>query len=84
MEQVAADSESRLILAPGTVYGILKRLEKAGLVEKIAPVSLLVGNIAGQYQITKQGKAALKSEMSRMERAVLDARRRLGLYSIHD
>jgi DNA-binding PadR family transcriptional regulator len=84
MEQIAVDSESRLILAPGTVYGILNRLEKDGLVKKFIPASLLVASSLSRYEITTAGKNALKSEMARMERAVLDARRRLGLYSIYD
>jgi len=82
VQQVAEDSQSRLILAPGTVYGVLKRLQRDGLVRKtISRAQLIVGDKLISYQITDSGQKMLRGEMKRWELAVLDARQRLELYS---
>ena len=69
-DQIAQDSESRLILAPGTVYIILKRLTKQGLVLRLADPN-------PRYLLTQQGRTRLHSEISRLEHATNDARRKL-------
>jgi len=78
--RVATDSQSRIIMAPGTVYAVLKRLERDKLVERTVPHMISAKNVIHLYQITDTGREALQNEMKFMQRAVLDARRRLELY----
>jgi len=75
--QIAHDSQSRLLLATGTVYTVLARLVKEGLAEQVeAGVDRL--QISYRYRITTQGKRRLREEAVRMEQAIADARYELG------
>ena len=78
--RVASDSQSRIIMAPGTVYAVLKRLERDKLIEKTLPHMISAKNVTHLYQITDAGREALQAEIKFMQRAVLDAQRRLELY----
>jgi DNA-binding PadR family transcriptional regulator len=67
--RIAADSESRIIVASGTLYPLLSRLTKAGLIERDDR----------WYSLTDQGRRRLIDEARRLEHVVVDARRKLGL-----
>lgn len=82
MKQVEQDSRGKVLLGPGTLYGAIKRMLQADLIEEIA------GNDPRRkyYTLTEQGKKALSSELARYQDAVELARRtglfpRLGLES---
>ena len=72
MKQVETDSENKVSMGPGTLYGSLKRMLESGLVaecdKKIDP------NMDDQrriyYKITGLGKQALEAELERYRRVV--------------
>ncbi len=72
MKQVEADSESKVSMGPGTLYGSLKRMLEAGLVaeseKKIDPDMDDQRRI--YYKITGAGKQALEAELERYRRVV--------------
>lgn len=76
-DQIAHDSESRVILATGTVYTVLKRLVAQGLVERIDARGEK-GGITYRYRITARGTERLKAEIARMQRSIADVRYKLG------
>jgi DNA-binding PadR family transcriptional regulator len=67
MKQVEAESEGKVKMGPGTLYGSLGRMMDAGLVresdKKIDPD--LDDERRVYYQITPLGKAALAAELKR-------------------
>jgi DNA-binding PadR family transcriptional regulator len=83
IELVAKNSQSRLIMPTGTVYTVLKRLEKEGLVEKV-PTYLIAHRGTIPYEITQAGREALEAEMVWMDRAVIDARRKLAVDGVRN
>ena len=72
MKQVEADSEGKVSMGPGTLYGSLKRMLEAGLVaesdKKIDPSMDDQRRI--YYKITRAGKQALEAELERYRRVV--------------
>jgi len=77
MKQVEADSESKVSMGPGTLYGSLKRMLEAGLVaeseKKIDPDMDDQRRI--YYKITGAGKQALEAELERYRRVVSRTKR---------
>jgi DNA-binding PadR family transcriptional regulator len=75
---VKAFTSGRLVLGPGTLYGTIKRLLDAGLVQDL-------GSPAGDdddprrryYRITPQGRRALEAETQGLAAVLGVARRRL-------
>jgi DNA-binding PadR family transcriptional regulator len=78
MKQVEADSQGRVTMGPGTLYGSLKRMLDAGLVresdKRVDPEMDDQRRI--YYQITGIGAEALASELERYNRIVTIARER--------
>jgi DNA-binding PadR family transcriptional regulator len=78
MKQVEVDSEGRVNMGAGTLYGSLKRMLDAGLVKesgkRIDPAMDDERRI--YYQITNLGKTALTAELERYRQLVKLARRR--------
>ena len=72
MKQVEADSENKISMGPGTLYGSLKRMLEAGLVaesdKKVDPGMDDQRRI--YYKITGAGKQALEAELERYRRVV--------------
>jgi DNA-binding PadR family transcriptional regulator len=68
IQQIAHDSDSRLIIASGTLYPLLKRLTAAGLIDRDDRL----------YCLTAQGRRRLESEVNRLEYTVRDARLKFG------
>ena len=70
----AAESTAGFAMGPGTIYGTLDRLERAGLVKEVA------GSGDGRrrlFAIQPAGRAALRQEARRLSRlaALVQARR---------
>jgi DNA-binding PadR family transcriptional regulator len=67
MKQVEQDSKGKVTMGPGTLYGSLKRMLEAGLVEESAqrldPATDDKRRI--YYKITRLGKKALAEELER-------------------
>lgn len=78
MQEVAAHSEGALQLGPGTLYGCLKRMLAAGLVEESGerPDPVLDDERRRYYRITGFGERVVRAEASRLAAAVRAARRK--------
>lgn len=78
MKQVEADSQGKVNMGTGTLYGSLKRMLDAGLVaesdKRVDPEMDDERRI--YYQITGAGQKALAAELERYERIVMIAQER--------
>src|SRR5689334_8103337 len=78
MQDVAAQTGGSLQLGPGTLYGCLKRMLSAGLVEESdeRPDPALDDERRKYYRMTPLGQQVVRAEAQRLERAVTAARDR--------
>ena len=78
MKEVADRSDGAVRLGPGTLYGTLKRLLEAGLVEEGGERAdpELEDERRRYYRITKLGTAVARAEAQRLESLVRSARRK--------
>ena len=78
MKQVEADSQGKVTMGPGTLYGSLKRMLDSGLVresdKRVDPEMDDQRRI--YYQITGMGAEALAAELERYQRIVTIAQQR--------
>src|SRR5512138_4005915 len=78
MKQVEADSQGKVTMGPGTLYGSLKRMLDAGLVKesekRVDPE--LDDERRIYYQLTGVGAQALAAELERYQRIVTVAQER--------
>ena len=78
MKQVEADSQGKVTMGPGTLYGSLKRMLDAGLVresdKRVDPEMDDERRI--YYQLTGVGAQALAAELERYQRIVTIAQQR--------
>lgn len=78
MKQVEVDSQGKVSMGPGTLYGSLKRMLDAGLVEesdkRVDPEMDDERRI--YYRITGAGKQALQAELERYKHIVSVAKER--------
>jgi DNA-binding PadR family transcriptional regulator len=67
MKQVEADSQGRVKMGPGTLYGSIGRMTEAGLVresdKRVDPEMDDERRI--YYELTRAGRAALEAELKR-------------------
>jgi len=79
MKQVAADSEGKVKMGPGTLYGSVGRMLEAGLIEesdkRVDPEMDDERRI--YYKITGEGQGALGAEVARYRGVVAVAEGRL-------
>jgi len=78
MRQVAADTDGRLQLGPGTLYGCLKRMLAAKLIEESdeRPDPELDDERRRYYRITNFGERTVRAEAQRLAASVSAARAR--------
>jgi len=78
MKQVESDSQGKVMMGPGTLYGSLKRMLDAGLVrESDKRVDPEMGDERRiYYEITGVGAEALAAELERYQRIVAIAQQR--------
>lgn len=78
MKQVEQDSGGEVPMGPGTLYGSLNRMMKAGLVTESSrqPAPELEDARRIYYRITAEGKKALAVELHRLEQIVALANER--------
>ena len=78
MKQVEADTQGKVTMGPGTLYGSLKRMLDTGLVresdKRVDPEMDDQRRI--YYQITDSGAQALAAELERYQRIVTIAQQR--------
>ena len=79
MKQVAADSQGKVKMGPGTLYGSVGRMLEAGLIkESDQRVDLEMDDERRiYYKITGEGQAALRAELDRYRGVVAVAEGRL-------
>jgi DNA-binding PadR family transcriptional regulator len=79
MQDVARQTTGALQLGPGTLYGCLKRMLAAGLVEEAGerPDPALDDERRRYYRMTASGKRAARAEAQRLAGAVTVAMTRL-------
>lgn len=75
MQQVEHDSRGKVLLGPGTLYGAIKRMLQAKLIEEVA------GDNPRRkyYTLTEEGRKTLAHELERYNDA-LELARRTGLF----
>jgi len=73
-------------LGPGTLYGTIKRMREAGLIEEPAGLAdIAEGDTRRRYyRITASGREALRTEARRLERLVLTARQKAVLEPVEE
>src|ERR1700674_5056064 len=78
MQDVARQTDDALQLGPGTLYGCLKRMLAAGLVEESdeRPDPELDDERRRYYRMTDLGQVAVRAEAQRLANAVLAERAR--------
>lgn len=67
MQDVKEISHGRVSMGPGTMYGLLKRMEETGLITQT--------ELSGRrkiYQLTALGESSLRAEYGRLQAMVLD------------
>ena len=81
MQDVGRQTNDALQLGPGTLYGCLKRMLAAGLVEESdeRPDPELDDERRRYYRMTALGRKTVRAEASRLAGAVSAATARLGL-----
>src|SRR5438128_3587668 len=78
MQEVAARTNGMMRMGPGTLYGSIKRMLAAGLIEESGerPDPALDDERRRYYRLTQNGQAVLAGEAERLERLVRTARSR--------
>src|SRR5579872_6535683 len=78
MQDVASQTKDALQLGPGTLYGCLKRMLAAGLVQEAEerPDPSLDDSRRRYYKMTALGKRAVRAEAERLATAVTAAKAR--------
>ena len=78
MQEIAILSDGRVSVGPGTLYGSIKKLLAAGLIEESAqrPDPELDDERRRYYRLTGEGGLVLTSEADRLSRLVRAARAR--------
>jgi DNA-binding PadR family transcriptional regulator len=76
MQEVAERTGGAFLMGPGTLYGTLKRMLEAGLVEESGerPDPALENQRRRYYRLTRQGRRAACQEAERLEALVRAAR----------
>jgi DNA-binding PadR family transcriptional regulator len=76
MQEVAGRTGDAFLMGPGTLYGTLKRMLEAGLVEESGerPDPALENQRRRYYRLTRQGRRAAAQEAERLAALVRVAR----------
>ena len=76
MLEVEGNTQGEVKMGPGTLYGSIKRMLEAGMIEESGerPDPLLDDQRRRYYRMTGAGQRALKLESERLERQVAVAR----------
>lgn len=74
MEAIANISRGRVVMGPGTLYGVLTRLQK----EKLIALTADDGR-RKTYLLTPAGRTALREEQARLKTMVQDGERLEGM-----
>lgn len=77
-KQVTEDSQGRVRMGTGTLYGSIKRMLAEALIEETEqrPAPDLDDERRRYYRLTEEGRQALRAELARYDRVVAVARDR--------
>ena len=78
MQEVLERSGGKIRLWPATLYGTLKRLMEADLIEECAATGADVDARRRSYRLTRFGRRVLEAESNRLEELVRILRARRG------
>ncbi len=78
MKQVERDSDGKISMGPGTLYGTIGRMLSAGLVQQsdTKQDTELADSRRVYYRLTAQGEAALRAELGRYRATLAVAERK--------
>jgi DNA-binding PadR family transcriptional regulator len=78
MQEVESVTAGQVTMGPGTLYGSIKRMLKAGLIAETdeRPDPALDDARRRYYELTGYGRAVLNAEAERLARAVREAERK--------
>ena len=78
MREVAAATEGKMQMGPGTLYGSIKRMLQAGLIAEAdeRPDPALDDSRRRYYSLTELGRSVLRAEVERLSEAVEIAHRK--------
>ncbi len=78
MKEVEVQTEGRIKMGPGTLYGSIKRMLSAGLIQEVGqrPDPELDDERRRYYRLTGVGEKLVSTESRRLEKAVLVARQK--------
>lgn len=68
MKAVEATSQGAVRMGPGTLYGLLQRVEQGGLIEELIDRPESDDPRRRYYGLTKLGEAVLEAETARLQR----------------
>src|SRR5262245_42665734 len=72
IKEVSARTDQKMVLSPGTLYPLIRRLLEAGLIEESdeRPDIYLDDERRRYYRLTKRGRQAAVAELNRMEEII--------------
>ncbi|WP_238881741.1 PadR family transcriptional regulator [Clostridium sp. YIM B02551] len=82
MQNVEKMTNSRIVLAPGTLYGALSKLAKDNLIQ--AMDTSLVADRKKNYILTELGREVVKLEFKRLETLVIESKKMLRSVNFED
>ena len=74
LKEVLRQTQGKVRLGPGTLYGTLQRLMECGWVEETDGPPRAVDERRRYYRLTRSGREALKTEVERLDALVRVAR----------
>jgi DNA-binding PadR family transcriptional regulator len=74
LKDVARQTQHRLRLGPGTIYGTLQRLMELGWVEETEGPARVVDERRRHYRLTRSGREAVTAEVDRLDALMRVAR----------
>ena len=74
MQEVAALTDGRVRLSPGTLYGAIQRMLEQGLIEEVRGAKAAADERRRFYRITPDGRRAAIAETERLRRLLAQAR----------
>jgi DNA-binding PadR family transcriptional regulator len=86
VDEVERRTGGEVKLGPGTLYGTIKRMREAGLIQEPAELAENAESDTRRryYRITELGRDALRAEARRLERLVVTARQKAVLEPVEE
>jgi DNA-binding PadR family transcriptional regulator len=79
MKQISLDTDDRVRVRPGALYGAIKQLLDDGYIEEATPIQEISLRKRRYYQLTDKGNSRLREELKQLDATVGVAKQRLRL-----